>query len=183
MSNLTYIENEQLLNSGSFFTASGNITVSPLAVELGSTITIGVVGGYKIPTIGQVALIGTQSMYATQSINAYSASWVSASAFIITAQTASYVSSGNIVGTITSLSASWASASISASYAKCADTASSADYFHVRNDITIDGVLIASQISSSNIYITSSYLTVTDNILLLNAQTPHLRYAGIEVFD
>src|ERR1035437_2511087 len=46
-----------------------------------------------------------------------SASWVSASAFITIAQTASYITSSNIVGKITAFSASWASSSISASYA------------------------------------------------------------------
>ena len=141
MAQLTYIENNQLLNSGSFFTASGHITISPFAAELGSTITVGVEGGYAIPTVNQVGLIGSQSMYATQSLYAtssisasyantsswataitfvptttVSASWVSASVFIITAQTASYISSSNIIGIVTALSASWASASISASY-------------------------------------------------------------------
>jgi hypothetical protein len=37
--------------------------------------------------------------------------------------------------------------------------------------------------SASNIYITSSNLTVTDNILLMNALTPYQRYAGIQMYD
>jgi len=37
--------------------------------------------------------------------------------------------------------------------------------------------------SASNIYITSSVLTVTDNILTLNALSPYQRYAGIEMYD
>jgi hypothetical protein len=48
---------------------------------------------------------------ATQAPIAFSASWVSASAFITTAQTASYVAASNVVGTVTS-----ASYALSASY-------------------------------------------------------------------
>src|ERR1035437_622938 len=88
---LTYIENEQLLHSGSFYTASGNITISPMAAELGSTITIGIVGGYAIPTLGQIALIGSQSLSASYVPNLYPQTY--------------------------QVSGSWASASISASYA------------------------------------------------------------------
>src|ERR1035441_7823116 len=56
-------------------------------------------------------------------VSSISASWVSASAFIITAQTASYVISKNIVGVISSsVSASWASSSLSASYLKNPNT-------------------------------------------------------------
>ena len=74
----------------------------------------------------------TQSLFASQSINAFSASWVSASAFITTAQTASYVTASNIIGIVGSssyaltasylsnyaptVSASWASSSLSSSY-------------------------------------------------------------------
>ena len=137
MAGLTYIENEQLLHSGSFYTASGNITISPLAAELGSTITIGIVGGYALPTLAQIALIGSQSISASYVPNLYpqtyqvsgswasaslsssyvpnlypqvtqgtvaSASWVSASVFITTAQTASYVTASNVIGVVSSAS-------------------------------------------------------------------------------
>ena len=70
--------------------------------------------------------------------------------------------------------ASWATNSLTTSYA---------DSLTVNNDLTVGGILRAGQISSSFIYITSSYIVVTDNILTLNAQTPHVRYAGIEVWD
>ena len=113
-----------------------------------------------------------------------SCSVITASLFYGTAscaKSASYVSSGVIVGTVTSASYSMTSSyALTSSYAA---TASSADSFHVRGDVTIDGALFASQLSASNIYITSSYLIATDNILQLNAQTPHLRYAGLELFD
>ena len=51
------------------------------------------------------------------------------------------------------------------------------------NTLTVTGLLTATQISGSQVYITSSQLTVTDNILTLNANSPHLRYAGIEMYD
>ena len=37
--------------------------------------------------------------------------------------------------------------------------------------------------SASNVYISSSQLTIEDNILTLNAFSPFLRYAGIEMID
>ena len=37
--------------------------------------------------------------------------------------------------------------------------------------------------SASNVYISSSQLTIEDNILTLNAFSPYLRYAGIEMVD
>ena len=121
MPGLTYIENEQLLHSGSFFTSSGgHITITPYEAPLGSTITIGVVGGYSIPSVYQVSLIGSQSMYATQSL--FATSSISASY----ASTASYISSSNIIGYVTALSASWASASISSSYGLSASYATTA---------------------------------------------------------
>src|ERR1039458_7888394 len=65
----------------------------------------------------------TQSLFSTQSINAFSASWVSASVFVTTAQTASYIMSSNIKGNITAFSASWVSQSLSSSYSLTASFA------------------------------------------------------------
>lgn len=53
----------------------------------------------------------------------------------------------------------------------------------VFNTLTINGLLNATQISGSQVYVTSSQLVVTDNILTLNASTPHLRYAGLNLYD
>ena len=48
---------------------------------------------------------------------------------------------------------------------------------------TVTGLLNAGQISSSQVYITSSHLIVTSNIIEINAQVPHERYAGIAMYD
>jgi len=121
------------------------------------------------------------------------------------ALTASYVSSSNIVGTVTSasyaLSASSAPTTITASWATNALTASSlvaANSYTITNltasnigvsnaiingNLTVTGSIFASLFSASNIYITSSTLTVTDNIITINALNPYQRYAGLEMYD
>jgi hypothetical protein len=51
----------------------------------------------------------------------------------------------------------------------------------VNGNFAVNGSVTA--FSASNIYITSSNLTVTDNILLMNALSPYQRYAGIQMHD
>jgi len=51
----------------------------------------------------------------------------------------------------------------------------------VNGNFAVNGSITA--FSASNIYITSSNLTVTDNILLMNALSPYQRYAGIQMYD
>jgi hypothetical protein len=51
----------------------------------------------------------------------------------------------------------------------------------VNGNFAVNGSVTA--FSASNIYITSSNLTVTDNILLMNALSPYQRYAGIQMYD
>jgi hypothetical protein len=51
----------------------------------------------------------------------------------------------------------------------------------VNGNFAVNGSVTA--FSASNIYITSSTLTVTDNILLMNALSPYQRYAGIQMYD
>ncbi len=51
----------------------------------------------------------------------------------------------------------------------------------VNGNFTVNGSVTA--FSASNIYLSSSVLTVEDNILTLNAFSPYLRYAGIEMYD
>ena len=51
----------------------------------------------------------------------------------------------------------------------------------VNGNFAVNGSVTA--FSASNIYLTSSNLTVTDNILLMNALTPYQRYAGIQMYD
>ena len=51
----------------------------------------------------------------------------------------------------------------------------------VNGNFSVNGSFTA--FSASNIYLTSSNLTVTDNILLMNALTPYQRYAGIQMYD
>lgn len=53
----------------------------------------------------------------------------------------------------------------------------------VVNNLTVTGTLNASQISSSKVYVTSSKLVFSDNILTLNANSPYLRYSGLEMYD
>jgi len=51
----------------------------------------------------------------------------------------------------------------------------------VNGNFAVNGSVTA--FSASNIYITSSNLTVTDNILIMNALSPYQRYAGIQMYD
>jgi hypothetical protein len=51
----------------------------------------------------------------------------------------------------------------------------------VNGNFSVNGSFTA--FSASNIYLSSSVLTVEDNILTLNAFSPYLRYAGIEMYD
>ena len=53
----------------------------------------------------------------------------------------------------------------------------------VKQNLWVSGSIYASVFSSSYVYITSSQLVVTDNIITLNALSPHIRYAGIEMYD
>ena len=51
----------------------------------------------------------------------------------------------------------------------------------VNGNFSVNGSFTA--FSASNIYLSSSVLTIEDNILTLNAFSPYLRYAGIEMYD
>jgi len=53
----------------------------------------------------------------------------------------------------------------------------------INGNLTVTGSIFASLFSASYIYITSSTLVVTDNIITLNALSPYQRYAGIEMYD
>ncbi len=79
---------------------------------------------------------------------------------------------GNISGT-----------AATASYANALNTANSYTIagLTVNGNFAVNGSLTV--FSASNVYITSSNLTVTDNILLMNALTPYQRYAGIQMYD
>jgi len=94
------------------------------------------------------------------------------------------------------LSSSHADTSISSSYSLSSSYADSlnslgnyelnnltASNILVKKDLRVDGSIYASVFSSSNIYITSSHLVITDNIITLNALTPYVRYAGFEMYD
>ena len=77
--------------------------------------------------------------------------------------------------------------SLSSSYSNTTQNSTSASYLSganaVLNNLTVTGQLNATQISGSQIYITSSQLIVTDNILVLNANIPHVQYSGITTYD
>lgn len=112
----------------------------------------------------------------TASLSVYSAEALSSSY----ALTASYAVSA-------SYEISYEMSSSYADTASWSDNSTSSSYLSGSNAIvetlTVTGLLNATQISGSQIYITSSQLTVTSNILTLNALSPHLRYAGIEMWD
>ena len=187
----------------------GNISCSVITASLFN----GTASWSNVAALSIQSQFSTQSLFATQSIYANSSSWASSSlsaSYIsvsnLPAHTASW--SNNSLNSIQSqfstqslfatqslfstqslyatqslfstqsiyaTSASWASSSVSASYISGANA--------IIGNLTVTGLLNATQISGSQVYITSSQLIVTDNILTLNAASPHLRYAGIEMFD
>ena len=51
----------------------------------------------------------------------------------------------------------------------------------VNGNFSVNGSFTA--FSASNVYISSSQLYIEDNILTLNAFSPYLRYAGVEMYD
>jgi hypothetical protein len=53
----------------------------------------------------------------------------------------------------------------------------------IKNNLWVNGSIYASIFSASNIYITSSQLVVSDNIITLNALSPYVRYSGFEMYD
>jgi hypothetical protein len=59
----------------------------------------------------------------------------------------------------------------------------SASNAFVSGTLFVNGQIVASVFSSSTIYVTSSNYVVGDNIITLNAASPALRYAGIEMYD
>lgn len=141
----------------------------------------GLVSKDNVTVYGSVT--SSLGFYGTAS-NATSASNADTASNASNADTASYILSTNIIGNVTAFSSSWASASLSSSIATNLSGGSViATTGQFNNGLTVNGVLSATQFSGSQIYITSSQLTITDNILTLNAYTPHLRYAGIEMWD
>ena len=84
--------------SASWVSASAKITTADTASYVLASSINGTVAS------STQALYATQSINATQSLTANSASWVSASAFITTAQTASYILGSNVSGNVTSAS-------------------------------------------------------------------------------
>ena len=51
----------------------------------------------------------------------------------------------------------------------------------INGNFTVNGA--TTLFSASNVYISSSQLYIEDNILTLNAFSPYLRYAGVEMYD
>jgi len=136
--------------SASWVSASAHIITSDTASFIAAS---NIVGTITSASYSQTASYSLNAGYATQSIYALSASWVSASAFITTAQTASYVP--NLYPQTYQVSGSWASASLSSSYSLTssyalnispADTASYATFAQS-----------ASYAESSSIATTASY--------------------------
>lgn len=127
---LSKIENDQLLNSGSFVVGNNNITITPII--LGGTTTIGVSSGYTIPSDNSISSWDASSSLVPTKLNSNnpitpgsgktlisydanglvtaggiattiaSSSWVSASCKITTADTASYILPHNIANNYSS---------------------------------------------------------------------------------
>lgn len=179
-----YASQSQWAVSSSFASSS----VSASYVDAGG-ITTGTLNNSRLPS--QINVTGvTASLFGTASysINADTLDGLHSSSFqatLVTGGTYFITSSwaGNSIVSNTSLYASQSQWAVSASFASSSLTASSANDFLVRNNLTVNGILYASQLSSSQIYITSSQLTVTDNIITINALSPHVRYAGLEMHD
>ncbi len=131
--------------------------------------------GYSVPTLVSSSI---------------SSSWASASLFTISSSFASSSISSSYAGNAGTTITTGSTYQITSSYSLnsiLANSSTTTSYLSgsnsIVNNLTVTGVLKATQISGSQIYITSSQLTVDSNIITLNAQTPHLRYAGIEMYD
>jgi len=120
-------------------------------------------------------LIGNTTGTASWATNALTAALATSINFTasnaITSQTASYLTPANSY-TVANLTASNISASTI-----------TASNMIVNGNLTVTGSIFASLFSASNIYITSSTLVVTDNIITINALSPYQRYAGLAMYD
>jgi hypothetical protein len=187
--------------SGSYI-LSGSLTTGD-----GTIINNGIFTTKLSASVITASLLAGTASYAQ---NSTTASYITSSNISGVVISSSYSLSSSYAPTNTNITASWSNNSLSASYyggniansqlpsqmSVTGITASFTGSFignltgsnvssstGVFNTLTVTGLLNANQISGSQIYITSSQLTITDNILTLNAASPHLRYAGIEMYD
>jgi hypothetical protein len=155
-----------VVNIGSASWASASISSS----FAGSSITSSYV---LTSSFSNISITTTSSSFASQSISAswapapVSASWASSSvssSYSLNSSTASYITSSNIIGNVTSISASWASSSlttISSSYASASTSTISASWAtisYTASYITaskIDGV-VTNAVNASNIQTTGN---------------------------
>jgi hypothetical protein len=204
----SYSLNSNASLSASYIDGGGITTGTVLNARLPSQISVvGVTASFTGSHTGSLlgtaswssnSLNSTSASYSLNSNSSLSASYIDGggittgtvlntrlpSQVSVTGITASFTGShtGSLLGT-----ASWAINSATSSYMVTSLNAISSSYLSGSNGIvdtfTVVGLLNASQISGSQVYITSSNLTVTSNILTLNANSPHLRYAGIQMYD
>jgi hypothetical protein len=169
-------------NTASVFTVYGDSSprVSRFTVTREGKVGVGttnpvnkleIVGNISCSVITASNFFGTSS-WATNALTAALATSINFTASnAITSQTASYLTPANSY-TVANLTASNISASTI-----------TASNMIVNGNLTVTGSIFASLFSASNIYITSSTLVVTDNIITINALSPYQRYAGLEMYD
>ena len=116
------------------------------------------------------------SSYAESASYSVTSSYSTTSSYVVLAQTASFVSLSQTSSYLTPQN-SYIVTNLSAS-----NSISTSNAF-INGNLTVSGSILASIFSASNIYITSSQLIVTDNVITLNALSPYQRYAGIEMYD
>jgi len=128
------------------------------------------------------------SSWATNSLTA--SSLVQSNSYIITNLTVSNISASSFTGSVFGTSSVANALNSANSYQIANLTASNisastitASNMIVNGNLTVTGSIFASLFSASNIYITSSTLVVTDNIITINALSPYQRYAGLEMYD
>jgi len=155
--------------SSNLTTGSNNIAIGYNAQLSNITSSNEIVIGDNNITLLRIPALGISATTSTLSATNISASgFVSASVFVGAASSLVATNSYQVVN----LTASNISAS----------TITSSNVI-INGNLTVTGSIFASLFSASNIYITSSTLVVTDNIITINALSPYQRYAGLEMYD
>ena len=195
----SFANTAQTANTASFVTLAQTasfVTTAQTASYVLNAVSASFARTASFVTTAQTASFVTTAQTASYVLNAVSSSFSSTAqnantaSFVTLAQTASYVL--NAVSASRATSASRADSAVTASYvlnAVSASFASTASFVNTLNqNVTVSGSLTVTNDftvlgSASIVFITSSQLNISDNIISVNTISPSVRFGGLAVID
>ena len=170
--------------------ASSSVTIGSTAVSLGAAATVTIAGLNSVTSttfVGSLTGTATTASYANalNAANQYTVGGITGSLF----GTSSWAT--NATNALTATNATQLNGQAASYYTniparlgytpvnQAGDTVTG--NLIINGNFSVNGSFTA--FSASNVYISSSQLYIEDNILTLNAFSPYLRYAGIEMYD